>query len=266
MTIEPFEYADLDFLANFQPEGWSKIPSIFEYYLASEFCFPIKIVSQDTMLGIGAAIIHHETAWLGHIIVAPEHRNKGVGRLITQTLVEQSQAKNCRTIILIATEMGAPVYKKVGFETDNTYLFFKDIVPNPNWIISENCIPYSENYNNQIALLDLHFSKENRFFHLIPHLSDAILYVENNKVLGYYLPTFFDGPIAASTPLAGIELMKCRFQTKDHAILPEENLDAINFLHQLGYQEYRTAKRMWLGEKKDWLSDSIYNRISGNLG
>ena len=63
--------------------------------------------------------------WLAHINVQPGNRNHGLGKLITQFLVDEAQAKNCDTIYLIATDLCEPVYKKVGFETETDYLFLK---------------------------------------------------------------------------------------------------------------------------------------------
>src|SRR5688572_32638579 len=37
--------------------------------------------------------------------------------------------QQCETIYLIATELGAPVYEKCGFETETEYLYFKDLKP-----------------------------------------------------------------------------------------------------------------------------------------
>jgi len=44
------------------------------------------------------------------------------------------------------------------------------------------------------------------------------------------------------------------------------NENALNFLSQNGYTEYRRASRMILGEKVSWDGSKIYSRIGGNLG
>jgi hypothetical protein len=80
------------------------------------------------------------------------------------------------------------------------------------------------------------------------------------------MPTLADGLIVANTPNAGIELIKQRLQTNDFAALPINNTLAIHFLEQQNWQIYRTSKRMFLGGKRTWQPQNLYNRINGQLG
>ncbi|MBL0009542.1 MAG: GNAT family N-acetyltransferase [Saprospiraceae bacterium] len=104
------------------------MPAI-QFYITSDFCFPIKVSIDHKIAGTGTAIIHHDVAWLAHIIVHPDFRNQGIGKLITESLVKMAHAKSCDTLYLLATELGEPVYRKIGFETETEYLFFKGEKP-----------------------------------------------------------------------------------------------------------------------------------------
>ena len=138
MEIQVLNHHDINFIAELQPEGWDSILPKMVFYVESSFCFPIKVIIDNKIVGLGATIIHENTAWLGHIIVHNENRGKGLGKLITQKLIEIAKQKQCQTILLIATEFGAPVYEKVGFVTQTEYLFFKDIslekLPNVSFV------------------------------------------------------------------------------------------------------------------------------------
>ena len=127
MQIQQFEPIDIKSLPNLQPEDWGNITPAFQFYLTSQFCFPLKVIIDNKMVGVGAAIIHNEIAWLAHIIVHPDYRKKGIGKTISQTLVDNSKSHHCETIYLIATELGAPVYAGIGFETETEYLMFKGL-------------------------------------------------------------------------------------------------------------------------------------------
>lgn len=267
MTIEALNKNDVSSLNELEPAGWGSILPAHEFYTSNtDFCFSIKINNNNKIVGIGTAIIHNDVAWLAHIIVHPENRNQGVGGLITKSLVKKSQTKNCDTIYLIATDLGAPVYTKVGFETETEYLFFKDIKVDESWEISECIIPFNPNHKEVIAEIDKLTSGEDRLFHLEKHFQGGFVYLNNNVIEGFYLPTFGEGLILAKTKKSGIELMKMRFMNHDTASFPIDNIDAAAFLYKHGYKEFKTAKRMRLGKHKDWVPSNIYNRIGGNIG
>lgn len=267
MTIENLNESDINLLNELQPSGWGPILPAHEFYTANtDFCFSIRVDNNNKIVGIGTSIIHNDVAWLAHIIVHAENRNQGIGRLITQSLINNSQTKNCDTIYLIATDLGAPVYKKVGFEIETNYLFFKDIKVNESWVISNRIIPFQPHHKVLIAEIDKLISGEDRLFHLEKHFQDGFVYQNNDIIEGFYLPTFGEGLILAKTKNSGIELMKMRFINHDTASFPIDNIDALDFLYKYGYKEFKTAKRMRLGKHRDWTPSNIFNRIGGNIG
>ncbi len=107
---------------------------------------------------------------------------------------------------------------------------------------------------------------EDRAFRLVEHLSNSFVITETEKVLGFYLPSFGDGLIVAEDVRAGIELIKYRAQSKGYAITMAENIPANNFLAEYFGAEFRRAKRMRLGAKRDTHLEWVYNRIGGQIG
>lgn len=266
MGIQPLTDNDLHSLADLQPEGWQDIVPTIRFYTGNDFCFPVKVSINDTIVGIGTTIIHHDIAWLAHIIVHPAHRNKGIGKLITQSLVYLSKINRSTTLHLIATTFGEPVYEQVGFETTTSYLFFKDIKAAGQWTISKNIVPFKDDFKAQIARIDREVSGEDRLFHLQQYLGNGYVYLQDNQVAGFYLPDCGEGLITATTDQAGIELMKLRLAKKENASFPADNLAAAAWMEAHGYKAFKTAKRMKLGLEKAWQPANIYNRIGGNLG
>ncbi len=264
MDIKPLEQTDVQLLIELQPPGW-EIISVIDFYTKADFCFPIKVTSDNKIIGIGTTIIHNDVAWLAHIIVHDQYRNQGVGRLITQTLIERANTEQCDTIYLLATEMGEPVYTKLGFEGETKYISFKGekITGEP---ADDNIVSHKSDYAHQLSILDRLVSGEDRFFHLAQHLSNGFIYLRDNTVMGYYLPSFGDGLIVAMDAAAGEALMKLRMTTKDFAVFPIENALATAFMEKYNFNYFRTQKRMRLGKKRDWQPANIYNRIGGNLG
>ena len=265
MNIEPLHHSDLNKVLDLQPEGWD-ILAFHEFYTSHNYCLPTKVVVDGNMVGIGTTILHNDVAWLAHIIVHDNYRNQGIGKLITENLVEVAHAKKCATIYLLATELGEPVYRKIGFEAETDYLMFKGEKIKEAVTDFEKIIPYRSDFKNQITSMDRHVSGEDRMFHLEPHLSSGFVYLQDNIVAGYYLPTFGDGLIIANMKTAGQELMKFRLTTKDNAAFPGDNLHAAEIMRQYNFKEVRIQKRMRLGKKRDWQPQDLYNRIGGNLG
>jgi hypothetical protein len=198
--------------------------------------------------------------------VHPNHRNKGFGKLITQVLVDSLITKKCETIYLIATDLGAIVYDKLGFKTEIEYLFFKDLKNDNVWTKSNNISLLTEDLYKQVINMDKEITGEDRMCNIGGHLKGGYVYKKENVVEGFYLPELGEGLIMAKTSLAGIELMKLRLKTKQNAVFPADNFIATDFLSQNNYTVFKKAKRMRLGKKRAVSFSNIYNRIGGYMG
>ncbi|MFN8671694.1 MAG: GNAT family N-acetyltransferase [Candidatus Sericytochromatia bacterium] len=265
MKIEVLKTEDLNLVKELQPDGWYNILPTIEFYTKNNFCYPIKILLGDKLVGIGTTIIHHEVSWLAHIIVHRDYRNRGFGKLITEKLIDIAKEHNYETICLIATDMGEPVYKKIGFEEETEYLFFKDIKLS-NHDKDKNIFAFTENLKEELFLLDKKVSGENRDFHLEKYLHTAFVYKKNDMLKGFYLPDFGEGLIIAEDKKAGLELMKFRFKDKDIIAFPINNTFALDFMYKNNFKEFKRAKRMFLGKKRIVELEKIYSRVAGNLG
>ena len=265
MIITAIDSKEIASLSSLQPEGWTDIVPHFDFYTKSAFCYPVKVTMNNEMVGIGTTIVHNEVAWLAHIIVHPHYRRRGIGKQITQTLVEIAKTKNCSTIYLIATEQGEPVYKKAGFVIETEYLVYNNLAKK-DWVISNNIQPYKEKYREQFRILDRNISGEDRMLHLEEHLVNAMVYHTGDILQGYFLPTLGEGLIIASSEIAGIELLKLHLKHNDRVVIPKENKAAQHFLRETGFGEIKVIKRMRLGNERKVQFTNIYNRIGGNVG
>ncbi len=265
MQILPLNHSDLDTLTTIQPHDWTDIRIPISFYLQANYCYPFKVVIDDVLVGTGTAILHEKTGWLATIVTHSEYRNKGIGKGITEYLLTFLQNHNCENIYLIATALGEPVYKKAGFITESHYDFYKNINLE-NLAISENVSPYQSGYKQAIFDLDRTISGEDRSQHLEDFLAEGFVYLQNNNIEGFYLPTLGDGLIVANTPEAGIELMKKRFQKFKIASFPQENRGASDFMESHGYAPVMTPARMYFQKPMPWKPAGLYNRVGGNIG
>ncbi|MCF2490956.1 GNAT family N-acetyltransferase [Dyadobacter sp. CY347] len=266
MKSTAFVTADLDQLPVLQPPDWGSLIPRFEYFIASPLCHPIKISEQGELVAVGTSIMHADTVWLACVVVHAGHRNKGLGKEITQDLITNIDQTHFKTIYLDATEYGFPVYLKLGFEVETTYTHMRSTSDLLTASSSAFIVPFDAHYLPQILAIDQHVSGEDRSGVLSDFIQTSLLYVADGQVLGFYIPGWGDGPIIAISEAAGAALIKKRAQDENAAILPSDHAFAINCLQALSFKEYRTSRRMFLGEKRIWQPTGIYNRISGQLG
>lgn len=254
-------------LASLQPNGWDDITQAFDFFSRSSFCYPVKIVADNKLVGVGNAVTFNNSAWLSHIIVGEKSRNKGFGFYIVEHLLHYLKSKYFETILLIASHLGQSVYKKFGFKTVSNYIYLERKEP---WIdknISDKIVAYESRFYAPIIKLDNQISGEEREPLLKDFIDNSFVYVEDEEVKGFYIPTLGEGQIFADTTEAGIELMKLKYAKSDIAVIPEDNKAGLQFLLNNGFGPSKTTgKRMILGNQVSWQANKYYSRISGDFG
>jgi len=267
ILVEPLLANDVDSIAELTPNGWNNIVPTHKFYTGNDFCYPHKICQNGTIIGIGTAISFGTSAWLAHIIVSEEHRNKGYGGTITEYLVKLLTEKyNCKTISLIATEMGYPVYSKLGFREVIDYLQYESDTFYDNDPISPNIEYLKELHIDSVIDLDERLTGENRRKVISQYFNDGYIYLVGKEVVGYYLPHLGEGHILSENEEAGIELLKLRLRTAKSVVIPAENSICRKFLQGLGYKESVKGKRMAYGIELPCKLKNMYSRIGGYLG
>lgn len=266
MHFEPITYPDLEEIKRLQPGDWSDIIPHLKFYIDADFCHPVKAIYDQRIVGIGASIVFQNTSWLGHIIVDAGYRNQGIGYQLVKKLIDNPDFKPANPVLLTATKLGEPVYKKIGFRPVTDYVFFNRTEAWTPCPVSKHIIPYEKAFRSGILAMDERVTGEDRQRVLTPHLNSALLYVADNILQGFYMPDLGEGPIIAETKEAGIDLMKIKYDHVDKAVLPAENAIAIDFLKENGFAETSKGLRMILGNDFNWQPASIYSRIGGNIG
>jgi hypothetical protein len=279
MHCEPFALSDIDSLDELQPPGWGDLKPVFSYYLASKCCTPVKVTAGTAMIGIGCAISFGGTAWLAHIIVHGSHRRRGAGRAIVDHLVKQLEQAGCKTISLVATNEGRPLYAKAGFIEQMEYAVLRRPEETPSNAVRPRIqsggssplelVGYGPADRGSILALDHAISGERRESILDEHLSSCRLAKLRGTITGYYLPGLGEGPVYAIDPDAGEMLLQFRLQAGSamgRCGMPATNGAAVKVCQVYGLTEMRRATRMVLGQAFAWRPECIYARIGGNLG
>jgi GNAT superfamily N-acetyltransferase len=98
--------------------GWNQLPQDWLGYLelAPSGCFAGvaegRVVASGTAINYGTRL-----GWIGMILVHPEFRRRGLATRMMDRLIEHLTELGCSTLKLDATDAGAPVYEKLGFQT-----------------------------------------------------------------------------------------------------------------------------------------------------
>jgi predicted N-acetyltransferase YhbS len=230
-----------------------------------DFCHSIKLIDENEIIGIGTAILYKDTCWIAHLIVKDKHRNKGIGTKILNYLCDYCENNGCKTILLFATEMGYPLYKKYGFEIQTEYIQYEKTIE----------MDFSDNVNirniekidySKILELDKSISGENRHKLLLHFINNGYVYEKNKIIMGFYLVNLGEGLIIASNEEAGLELSKLRISKNNNSTIPSRNIIANNFYMENKFKEQMRIKRMVCGNNIICSDINIYNRIGGNFG
>src|SRR2546425_3504293 len=93
---------------------------------AVEFPPSRLFVAEDAgrIVGTGIATANGTVGWVGTIFVAPDRRREGLGEALTRIVIDDLETRGCRTLKLIATDAGRPLYERLGFEVQAPQLFF----------------------------------------------------------------------------------------------------------------------------------------------
>lgn len=259
---------DFECIKLLQPEGWRDIsPNIAFYFQNPNNCHLFVVEKDDQIVGCGAVILHKQSAWLGHIIVSPTQRGKGLGSTITRYLINEA-SKHTNYIRLIATRLGHPVYSKLGFVDDGHYRFF-NAGENPVYPPRPaNIVPFQPHHEQALLALDEDTTGEKRDWLLRQHFHHTWVYEENGGLAGFTIPELGEGLTLAYTHEAGIALMMLVLQQHGRIALPENNATAIAAVLKAGFIALPEAYgvKMRYGQFNPWKPNQTFGRIAGNLG
>lgn len=266
-VIRPIARDEIPQLKGFPPDEWHfDMPGFLDLHFGEQYLHTIVAERTGAIAGCGNAWIAGAAGWLGNIIVLPEQRGQGLGQAITRRLMEYIRSRDCTLQLLIATELGRPVYEKTGFTETGKYLFLKG--PRFTEILREERIrPAGPSDSGAVRAIDLTATGENRGCVLSKFLGTGVVYEDHGVVEGFCLPDFAHGPVIAAEPDAGLALLSWKHRCFDRdPVIPAGNVLALGFLREHGYEVSKTFPRMAIGPDDRWRQEMIFGRAAGYCG
>lgn len=266
--IEPYRAEDYPAISNLFPADWNfDFREFLSLHHGRTYFLGYSLRYHKQTIGFGNIIVFGSICWIGNIVVSDEYRNKGFGTKITQYLIVQGKSLGAVTFNLVATELGEPIYKKLGFVTEFNYQFFERKSSPSSWKTPQfirkadhSDLPFICDLDTQLTGV----KREEMHRILLP---GTHLYCKQNQLKGFYVGSLGDGLIVAKDPVAGTELLQFKFALGDKkVVIPEINNSAMEFILSCGFEKTIQLPRMTMGSKIAWNPESIFSRGTGYCG
>ena len=119
MTAADIEPATRAILA----DDWGDRRAWFEFAAMHPHCRVFVAEDEDgAVVGTAVVTVNGPVAWIGTIWVASKARGRGLGTALTMATIDAADAAGARTLLLVATDAGRPLYERLGFATQTAYV------------------------------------------------------------------------------------------------------------------------------------------------
>ncbi len=266
MTIEPFTLEDIEFdLAELEPADWDAMAARIRWHMSTPYAVIIKSIFGEALVsGMGTAIAHDGTGWVGERLMHPRFRGAELEGELLAALLKELEAKGCTTQLALVEETSVPVFSAQGFVHDGYYVRYSGgQCEAPTLDEVELCEPH---HSLGILRLDKLASGEDRRVLMSEHFYASRIFVTKGRVQGNYMVLLGEGLVVAENTFAGEELLRWHLPHVTEVTLPEANTAAIEFLQLRKYTEQHRVLRMYRGTPLTWHPEMVYARIGNNLG
>jgi GNAT superfamily N-acetyltransferase len=228
---------------------------------------------------VGASACAHfgATGWVGGVAVLPERRGGGLGAALTQAAVDRLFQLGATTVMLYATEMGRPVYERLGFVAEGECVTLHGTgappdAPSPAGARGVPGVPGvrpARGDDLEAALaLDRHATGEDRARLLSAFWPKGSLVAESDGGLrGYFLlsPWRPGGAVVARDLEAGLALVAAARRHTGGVLflsVPVGNQPALRALTAAGHREHSRTTRMRLGPPLQWHPRALFSAFN----
>lgn len=99
--------------------GWNQTEADWKLLLELEPEGCLGIESDGQIIATATIACYGDRlAWLGMVLTHPQYRRRGFARRLLESALNIAAGRGVRSIKLDATEQGAPLYRSLGFETE----------------------------------------------------------------------------------------------------------------------------------------------------
>ncbi len=267
--------ADVDPAAAMLLRGnWGDRKAFFAWALSQSTCRPFVADDDGTVVGTGVATANGRVGWVGTIFVDAERRRAGLGRALTIRVIDDLEERGCRTLVLIATDAGRPVYERLGFGLLEAQVHFSidglPAGPEPSAVRA-----FEPGDLDEVLALDTAATGEDRSALLAGFASSETARVAvgaDDRIEGFVVraPWGGAGLIAANQAAAGrlFEWRRRRAGSEGRVAvgIMASRVTGQEMLRSAGWTEHGGGVRMIRGEPLRWRPDWLWGQFNGALG
>lgn len=230
--------------------GWNQSPADWQriFRLCGDACYAIR--AEDRVVTTTSAITYGDSlAWIGMVLTTPSQRGRGHARTLMQQALADLREAGAGCIKLDATDLGRPVYAKLGFADERPVSRWLrkpegPPPPAPGNVVVGGTIPFA---------LDREAFGADRSS-LLTALAEEELYTAAN---GYAMAregrnARYFGPCVAQDDDTARSLLQAFLARHGHEPvlldLCDEHAGATAIATEAGFQPIRRLVRMYLGD------------------
>ena len=254
---------------------WGDRRVFLEFATTQPECVPIVAVDGGEVVASGVGTANGSAGWIGAIFVDERVRRRGIGRAVTDAVIAGLEQRGCRTLVLVASEEGKPLYEGMGFQLQTAYATLEAPGTSGSGVDDGAVRAFRPGDLDGMVALDGRATGEARG-HLLTRLaspdSARVLVDETDNVIAFTIrPPWGGGATIAGTENAGARILEARRsaigpERRVRAGLPLENRSGIRRLQELGWTRSWNAPRMIRGERLDWHPEQIWGQFAMALG
>jgi GNAT superfamily N-acetyltransferase len=278
MNIRCLLERDIDFaLSQSSREGWDTTRESFEIHLLHDPGGGFVAEIGGLPVGMVSTTRYQRTGWMGELIVAPDHRRRGIGTALMERGIRCLEEQGVHTIRLEADPAGVPIYRKLGFADEyGSPRFRLQNVPGVTPGAADGGGPQEL---NEIAELDARIFGDDRLRLLREFFGRArAVYTHANRgeLTGYLMVQRSTsgarlGPWVATQSGVAEELLgKALSEIGSETVivaLPGVNADGVELLEHFGFDETPASSRMVRGPRiAQGSPDKVYAVATGAFG
>jgi GNAT superfamily N-acetyltransferase len=281
VTLRPMLPADVDPAAEMiLSHDWGVRREFLAFATSQPACVPMVAMVDEAIVGTGVGTLNGPVGWIGTIFLAPDWRGQGIGRSITQSIIDRLESGGARTLVLVATADGRRLYSTMGFEVQTRYR----ILEAPGLGSADRGVaaaghgtvrPFELGDLDAMAALDRAGTGEDR-----RHILARFATPESGRVLpgaagtvdGFVVRAPWGGgatvarTIDAAMAIITERRLKAGREGRVRVGLLQENEAGLARLAEAGFTPSWSAPRMVRGEPLAWHPDWIWGQFNHAIG
>jgi len=262
-------------------EDWGDRRTWFEFVTSQPACRPIVAELDGVLVGTGVGTANGSVGWVGTIFVAGAERRRGFGRALTEAVCDELAAAGCRTLILVSTTEGLPLYESLGFEPETHYRILeaagRPLSQSPPEAAGGGPVvrPFRPDDLAAMVALDRTATGEDRAHALrrfATPASSTVLERADGTIAGFVVRApWGGGATIAPDPDDAVRILEARRIAagpggRVRVGLVDENIAGLARLEGEGLHPVWSAPRLVRGEPLEWRPDWIWGQFNHAMG